>query len=48
LIFQGLQTTNLIAIVPTIKRGAGDTQLIQRLFDWQVRTFNKADDLKFF
>jgi hypothetical protein len=39
---------NLIVIVPAIKRGARNAQLIQRLFDWQVRTFNKVKDLKLF
>ena len=47
-ILQSLQTTNLVAVVPPIKRGARNTQPVQRLFGWQMRSFNKANDVKFF
>ena len=42
------RASNLVAIIPSIKRCAGNAQLIQGLFDWQMRPFNKADGLKLF
>ena len=45
-VLQGLRSAGPIAVVPAIKRGAGNAQLRQRALGRQMGSLNQPDDLQ--
>src|SRR5207248_4197321 len=46
MIFQGLRPAGAIKIIPVVKSGPGNAELLQRAFNRQMRVLDQPDDLK--
>src|SRR6478735_4781113 len=47
MVSQRLRSAVTIAIVPSVKRGAGNAELVQCALGWQMRLLDQRDDLGF-